>query len=55
MVAVEQEVGVLIVDRTALSAAGTLRGLAGELMERADPRAVDRFRDRWAEVGRYQP
>jgi acyl carrier protein len=55
LVAVEAELGVLIVDREELIAAATLEGLAGLLLARADRQAIERFCEKWATVGQYSP
>ena len=54
MVAIDDDLGVLVLDRVELRGAGTLAGLAELIRARADPLAVERFCAQWAEVGLYR-
>jgi hypothetical protein len=55
MEALDAELGVLVIDRDELRAAGTLEGIAKLVLARADSGAVERFCEHWAMVGIYQP
>lgn len=54
MVAVDEDLGVLLLDRVALREAASLEGIAELVLKRADRQAVERFCVAWAAVGLYQ-
>jgi acyl carrier protein len=55
MVAIEEDLGVLITDRDELVKAGSLSGISRLLISRCDPATVSAFAERWASVGQYSP
>jgi hypothetical protein len=55
LVALEQDLGVLLLDRVELTGAGTLEGIAGLFIAKADRVAVERFCERWEAAGQYRP
>jgi hypothetical protein len=54
MVAIDEDLGVLLIDRVTLVEARSLQGIADLLLQRADARAVERFCDAWSTVGVYR-
>jgi hypothetical protein len=55
LVALEQDLGVLILDRVELARAATLEGIARLFIAKADRAAVERFCGRWEAAGQYRP
>jgi predicted short-subunit dehydrogenase-like oxidoreductase (DUF2520 family) len=53
IVAIEEDVGALMLDRVELTRARSLAGIAELVLERADRQAVERFCAAWAAVGVY--
>jgi hypothetical protein len=55
LVAVQEEIGVSLLDRVDLAEAGTLRRLAALAATKADKQAIERFCTRWATAGEFTP
>jgi hypothetical protein len=55
MVSIDEDLGVLMLDRAELRAAGTLQGIAELVLAKADSGAVEHFCEKWALVGIYKP
>lgn len=55
LVAVQQDIGVSLLDRVDLAEAGSLLGLARLASAKADPAALHRFCAAWSTYGDYLP
>lgn len=53
LVAVQEEIGVSLLDRVDLAEAGTLMRLAALAASKADKRAIERFCATWATAGEF--
>ena len=55
LVAVQEELGVALLDRVDLAEAGTLMRLAALAASKADKQAIERFCASWATAGEFTP
>jgi hypothetical protein len=55
LVAVQEDIGVSLLDRVDLTEAGTLMRLAGLAASKADSQAIERFCASWATAGDFTP
>lgn len=55
LVAVQEEIGVALLDRVDLAEAGTLMRLAALAASKADNQAIERFCASWATAGEFTP
>jgi hypothetical protein len=55
LVAVQEELGVTLLDRVDLAEAGTLMRLAALAASKADKQAIERFCASWATAGEFTP
>lgn len=55
LAAVQEEIGVSLLDKVDLAEAGTLRRLAALAASKADQQAIERFCTRWATAGEFTP
>lgn len=53
LVAVQEEIGVSLLDRVDLAEAGTIARLAALAASKADQQAIERFCARWAAAGEF--